>query len=280
MRYYLLRLLRMRAFQRAPVTLILRAIHLAFLILTGGGKIIHVRFGSSVFKFQYVHGQKFGGGRGIFLNRGQVEDLMEFGDQFLKRGNVVIDGGANQGVFTTAFANYVGPDGHVIAVEPMPYAVDHIKNNCRINDLSNVTVFQNALSDREADVTLDFSRGVGAASITNDYGGADTIDVTTATIDAIVAECGVDKVDFIKLDIEGAELLALHGARDTIAQSRPVICLEISSYGADGADRAAHEFLLEQGYAAFEFKAARLEPFGAMNPPHPNVFYIPETRAA
>lgn len=264
----------MRAFKRAPLITIVRGLHLGLLILLRAGSVIAVRFGSTRFRFNYVHGQRFGGGRGVFLSRERIEDLMEFGDQFLRRGDTVIDCGANQGVFTTAFATYVGSQGRVLAFEPMKYACDLIEKNLSLNGLENTMVVNAAVSDREGTATLDVSHGVGAASISNDYGGAETVQVETVTIDEVVQIRELGPVNFMKLDIEGAELIALRGAARTIARDRPIVCLEISGHDSSDADVAAHEHMLSLGYAPFVFEDDHLVAMREIDPPHPNVFYL------
>lgn len=273
MKYYI-RLLRSRAFKKAPFQTILRAFHLAFLVLMKQGKVIKVPFGNSAFKFDYVHGQRNRGGRGIFLYRNRIEDLMEFGDQFMDPGDVVIDGGANQGIFTMAFASRVGAEGQVVAFEPMAYAAERIRRNAEVNGFGHVAVMQKGLSDTAGNTLLDVSRGVGSASITNDYGGAETVDIEITTIDETVAQLGLSRVDFIKLDIEGAELKALHGAVGTIERFWPTFCLEISTGSGSDVERAAHEHLLALGYSAHEFSGEVLVPLAALAPPHPNIFYL------
>ncbi len=274
---YFLRLFSSEAFWAAPIATLLRGVHLAVLVALKRDDVIRIRFGSGTFRFHYRHGKRYGGGRGLFLYRENIEDLMRFGDRFLKVGDVVIDGGANQGVFTTAFASHVGPTGRVIAIEPMPYAVDRVKQNAALNAFDPlVHVVQRALSDAHETVTLDLSRGVGAASITNDYGGAETTEVETTTIDTLVAEQKLTKVDFIKLDIEGAELKALQGAKNTLSTCRPAICMEISVGSGSDVEEAAHHHLVSLGYDAYEFVQGKLEKLRKLTPPHVNVFYLPD----
>jgi len=241
-----------------------------FNIVTGRGSTIHIPFGSSKFKFSYTHGKRHGGGRGIFVARQYIEDLMEYGDQFISRGDVAFDGGANQGIYTTAFANYVGATGKVISIEPMKYAVDLIQKNCELNGLDNVEIANAGLSDEIGTARLDLSEGVGSASITNDYGGEDVIEIETTTIDTLVEQFSLDRVDFIKLDIEGAELKALYGAKNTIEKFNPRFCLEVTS--DTGVE--AHEHLINLGYAGYVFVEGQLEQVGQLNLPYPNIFYM------
>lgn len=270
--HYLRRLGRLRAFRKTPFTTLANAALLVVLLLLRRGFVFQSRFGSRHFRFRYVHGKRHAGGRGFLLSRARIEDLMEYGDRFLRHGDVVIDGGANQGIFTTAFASYIGAEGRVLAVEPMPYAVERIRDNAALNGFANVTVFEGGLSDQAGTATLDLSRGVGSASITTDLGGTETREIATATIDGLVAEYELDRVDFIKLDIEGAEFLALRGAAQTIARHRPVICLEVKSLETSVE---AHKHLLSLGYRLHAFDGEVLQPAARFEPPYANAFYLP-----
>lgn len=272
---YFARLFSSRGFQAAPLLTIFYGIQLAVLIALKRGTKIAIKFGSASFLFNYIHGKRYGGGRGIFLYRNRIEDLMAYGDRFIRTGDIVIDGGANQGVFTTAFAKYVAPAGRVIAVEPMDYAVKRVQENMKTNGLESiVTVANAALSDVVETVSLDLGRGVGSASITNDYGSDEKIDVQTTTIDLIVERNQLPRVDFIKLDIEGAEMKALLGAKNTIENFHPTFCLEISVGSGSDIERAAHFHLLEIGYTPYEFQDGEMVKLEDLNPPHVNIFYL------
>lgn len=274
MRYFL-RLFDSPGFWVAPFSTLLRALHLSVLVALKRSTVILIRFGSQPVRFNYIHGKRYGGGRGLFLLRENIEDLMTYGDRFMKRGDVVIDGGANQGVFTTSFGCYVGPEGRVIGIEPMAYAVERVRANACLNGIEGwVDVVQAGLSDSAGMATLDLTRGVGAASITNDYSGQETIEIETVTIDMLVNKHGLDRVDFIKLDIEGAELKALHGAAKTLEQFHPTLCLEISIGSGSDTEEAAHYHLLELGYQPFVFHGAQLQLLEGLDPPHVNVFYV------
>ena len=88
--------------------------------------------------------------------------------------------------------------------------------------------------------------------------------VPLATLDAVVAALGLDRLDFVKADIEGWELRLLHGGRDSLRRFRPYLMLELTSgHLASAGDRLdeAFAFLEELGYAAFE-----LAPGGTLVP--------------
>ena len=195
-----------------------------FFRITKEIKINHHEF---KFKFFYIPSQKIkSGGRGIFLFREKIEDLLEFGYQFINKGDHCIDGGANQGIFSLSFSSAVGHDGKVVAVEPFEYCVKNLKHNIHLNKFENIHICQEVLySESGLSKKLDFSNGVGGASIVRDFGSLDHLKVKTNTVDNIVKNFDLN-LNFLKLDIEGAEFEALKGSIKTLAKNKPIICLE------------------------------------------------------
>jgi FkbM family methyltransferase len=223
--YYLILIL--RALTRlGPYVLITRLIFLARLVITKAKTDFTVTFGLKSFKFCFVDKGAHRGGRGLFIFREQIEDLMRFGHIFLRDGDVALDIGANQGVYSLAFASAVGASGRVIAVEPMTYACEALEQNKKLNNYQNIDTYIGVVSDKNCIIKLDLSSGVGFASITRDHGGNETLKVNSITLDEIAIKYKLDRLDFIKLDIEGAEKLAINGGVNTIKRFLPVICLE------------------------------------------------------
>lgn len=215
--------------------------------MTNLSQIIRVRFGAAQFRLLIEPLGKMQGSRGIFVFRENYEPLLKFGGTFLKSGGVAIDLGANQGIYACAFATAVGSEGRVVAVEPIPRQVARLKKNLEINNCTNVVVIEGAISDASGSAELRLNSGDTAASIV--WGAEDkTIEVRTYTIDEIVDREKLERVDFIKLDVEGAELLALHGAKQTLSRFKPALSLEVSTHSA-----AVLDFLRGEGYAFFEF---------------------------
>ena len=275
---YYIRML-VRGTKRLGVLLFLRRITaLGLLIILQKKRRFQVNFGDSPFFFQFEDRGAHKGGRGLFLFRDRIEDLMRFGHQFVKPGDVCIDGGANQGVYTLAFLARVGSEGAVVAIEPMEYCINMIAESAKLNDFSAPITVHAALSNKVGSAVLDFSDGVGFGSIVRDFGNRDTLKVTTTTIDSVVGNANLKKVDFIKLDIEGAELMALEGATNTLKNLKPTVCLECEN------DRVLQvsKYLENFGYHAFVFDSngmlIKLDLRGEGNilPANTNqVFYIP-----
>jgi FkbM family methyltransferase len=150
----------------------------------------------------------------------------------LRSGDVAIDGGACTGWETLLFSELVCPLGRVIAIEAHPVTYKCLTEMCRRNHLANVVPLQCAVGDAAGTVTItDFDYRQQSNTI---VGGTGVITVKLKTIDNIVSELGIKHVDLIKLNIEGSELNALCGAKETLSITQH---LAVSCH-----DFAAHEF--------------------------------------
>jgi len=132
----------------------------------------------------------------------------------IKKGDVVIDGGASLGYFTLRFADTVGKNGKVYAYEPnnnnIPILLDSIESN---NFHKRVRLINKALTDMEGEGELFVAPGAGSSVMYDEGKFSKTQKVKTITIDSYFKN---KRVDFIKLDIDGCEICALKGARETI----------------------------------------------------------------
>lgn len=223
---YYTKFLRDSAFKKNKAAVIFRSFIMLFCIVFKISYVFRIRFGSGRFSFKFKPLARHMGGRGLFIYREKIEPLLEFGDRFVSVGDVCIDAGANQGMYSLAFASQVDRLGRVLAIEPMPYAQKIIRENAELNNFNNIEIIPKVLSYTEGDCVLDFSKGVASASIIRDFGGTDTLDVKSTTIDKIVELHNLHKLDFIKMDIEGAELHALMGAKCSLSRFKPVLSLE------------------------------------------------------
>lgn len=157
------------------------------------------------------------------------DDLIK---QIVHAGDTALDIGANLGSFTKLFSELVGPEGSVIAFEPVPQTfrtlTAGIKRFCR----DNVQAMNSAVSDKVGTVFMaipfyedsavdNFYR----AHITNSADSANKFSVKTLTIDSL----RLPRVDFIKIDVEDHELEVLHGCRETIEAHHPTLLVEVSS---------------------------------------------------
>ncbi len=176
----------------------------------------------------------------------------------VEQGDTVYDGGANFGYFT----RLVGRRGQVHAFEPVAETFDRLQENCRSSKLQSGLILNRlALGDRCGTVSI-YKPGndSGQASLKAHAVGTwsqdprvESITAEMVTLDSYWHEAKDLRVDFIKLDLEGAELLALRGGRKLLSQCRPILHLEVrSEFVADFGYRTEelYSFLREIGYEA------------------------------
>lgn len=128
-------------------------------------------------------------------------------------GEVVLDIGAYVGMFTVKASLAVGDAGKVIAVEPHPRYYGLLISNC--HGLGNVETVKKAVAAEYGRCRRLYSaRAAGADTLVG--GTSEYIEVGTITLDELVSELGLSRLDFIKLDAEGAELNVLKGGKETL----------------------------------------------------------------
>jgi FkbM family methyltransferase len=177
----------------------------------------------------------------------------------LPAGGVAIDMGANVGWHTLLMARTVGPQGRVLAIEANPSIREQLARNIGLNRLAQVEVVACAIADAEG--SLDFlgpdSGHPGSASghvVSGSGDKAGSIRVDARTLDAIVAEKRIERLDLVKIDVEGFEWPALQGGKQAIARFRPYILFEFdSAYAARGGGSPERfvEFFQRYGYTLF-----------------------------
>jgi FkbM family methyltransferase len=141
-------------------------------------------------------------------------------------GSTFVDAGANIGFFAILAAGIVGPTGRIYAIEMMPPTADRLRLNIAENGFSNIQVLEHALSAKSGEqvrATVPHHK-FGRASIVNDTRGEShsSISVRTKTLDELLGE-SAGAIDLMKMDLEGAEAMALKGATRTLNRVRAII---------------------------------------------------------
>jgi FkbM family methyltransferase len=183
---------------------------------------------------------------------------------FLKPGMTFFDIGANLGQYTLLGAKQVGSNGQVHSFEPSSRMFSELNFNVSLNGLSNVSHLNNvAVSDREGIARLSKYEAGGEVfgSLGNqNWAGKSIIgheEVKTITLNGYIKEHNISHVDLIKIDIEGAELLALRGAQQLLSRAdAPAIVLEMADITTDGFGYKALEiwdYLESFGYRMYCF---------------------------
>ena len=175
-------------------------------------------------------------------------------------GAIVIDAGANVGVYSVLFAQWVGPGGHVFAFEPVGAIASVLRRQLTLNGVADrVSVIESAIGADPLRVTFTAPGLVGInRALAPGESVPDQVDVPAISLDAFCAARRV-RPSVIKIDIEGAELEALRGARETIAAHRGLalfVELHPSLWPRYGIDRAD----LELELAAQDLCAEPLRP--------------------
>lgn len=189
-------------------------------------------------------------------------ELLPLFRRYIPSDGVVVDVGAHAGQFAKLFARCAA-SGRIYAVEPAAYARSILSAVVRLHRLANVTILPVALGaeTRESQLSTPIkasgSHGFGLAHLGEPeerWHRVATETVTETTLDGLTADLQLDRLDFIKADIEGNEMRLLVGARETIARFRPRLLVELNdAHLARAGDTMADAFALmtELGYRAF-----------------------------
>ena len=143
------------------------------------------------------------------------------------RGMTAYDLGAHMGYFTLVLAKLVGESGRVFAFEPDPRNLRALRNNLEGN-LKAVTVTPAAVADRSSEVTFATFGFSSVSHIADSRTPADAVRITVRalTLDDFVYRDGNPAPNFIKVDVEGAEVRVIRGAERVLREARPVVVVE------------------------------------------------------
>jgi len=159
--------------------------------------------------------------RSVYL-RAYERDELAFLHRYIQPGWCCVDVGANIGVYTLNLSRWIGASGRVLAIEPSPPCFERLQRNVALNGVDNCTLGNFAVSARCEEVTFSLSPGAstGWGRVGEWEWSGGTTRVSARTFDSIIEESGVDRVDFLKVDIEGHELELLEGAAESLRQGR------------------------------------------------------------
>ncbi len=186
----------------------------------------------------------------------------------VQEGDLVADIGANLGVYTKFLSLYVGPEGHVFSVEPVPATFAILKHVVRRLEMRNVEVINAAVSEQDGEGLMEIPLKpsgddnffeahllTGASEST-----LETVAVKMRSLDSLFGHLA-RPLRFVKIDVEGHELKCLKGARQILDDMHPALLLEIWG-DPDDPVSPNHEtitLLEEAGYRMFLFDGAALK---------------------
>ena len=180
----------------------------------------------------------------------------------------IIDIGANMGWYAINFAKTF-PQSKIFAFEPIPKTYSFLKKNIALNKVSNITASQFGLSNEKKSLTFYlYPEGSGNASAENlsERNDAELVQCQVETLDDFVNSNQL-KIDFIKCDVEGAELFSFLGAKKTIVRDKPIIFTEMLRKWAAKFNYHPNEiikFFSSLGYQCFYANNQFLKEFFVM----------------
>ena len=181
--------------------------------------------------------------------------------KYIKKGDVVIEAGANLGSETLLMSKLVG-NGMVYGFEPNPYTFERLSINVAINSLTNVKVFDVAMGESDGNISFNiYPKGFCNPGMSSKYmetSITQKITVVQKTLDSFIKEQNINKVDFLKMDIQGAEMDLLIGAAETIKKNKPTIFLEALALYND--TKALYRKFKEYGYNVYLIGEENIEP--------------------
>jgi len=157
-----------------------------------------------------------------------------FVERYLRPGMIVLDIGAHHGYYTLLASRKVGAQGMVLSVEASPRERKKLRLHLRINRCKNVQVEDRALGETPGIAEMYLVQGIetGCNSLQKPEGSqpTDLVSVRVERLDLVLAEHRIERVDFVKLDVEGAELSVLRGSTELLrSRPRPVILAEVQN---------------------------------------------------
>ena len=165
--------------------------------------------------------------RSIYLSGLWEPETTHLISKKMKPGMNVLDVGADIGYYTILFAKLVGAKGKVYAFEPIPKAKQYLDKNVELNELKNISTFGFALFDDAGMVCLEDPFNKSKINPQKKRLSKNDIQVEMKVFDGLRSKESIDRVHFMKLDVEGAEMNILRGMRETIKKDRPEILVEL-----------------------------------------------------
>lgn len=204
--------------------------------------------------------------------------------RFLKPDMVFLDVGANQGEYTLFAAKRL-TKGAVIAFEPVDEIYEQLHRNIALNHFINIKTLKLGLSDSVGVLPIYEMQATGAnheglaTLFQSELRGKVIQQIQLDTLDNLALQLNLQRIDFIKVDIEGAELSMLKGARETISRFRPQVMVEMNddTFKAAGYSKTqVIEFFDQLGYKANAIdRQGELIPILSFNI-FSNVIFVPQ----
>jgi FkbM family methyltransferase len=173
------------------------------------------------------------GGRGVYVYGDSLEPELDCLPYFLGPGQVFVDVGANIGVFTVKAAKEVGNNGLVIAIEPFIETALRLSRNVEANAYTNIRIRTFCLGRVTQQARLYLNKGKPNSFGLIPKDDAASVSVLSVSLDDLCRWEGLDRLDYLKIDAEGAEAAVLEGGLQTINRHRPIVQVEVTLRDCD-----------------------------------------------
>ena len=149
-----------------------------------------------------------------------------------QKGDIIVDIGAGIGTEVYHFSKFIGENGKIFAIEAHPETFKCLEKLIEYNNLYNVLAINSAITDRECEVVIDDPVNHISASILSKTGENF---IEGLTLDKVVELNRIEKIDYLKMNIEGAERLAIKGMRESLKITKH-ICISCHDFKSDRGD--------------------------------------------
>ncbi len=204
--------------------------------------------------------------------------------KLINEGDTVFELGAHIGYISVFFSHLAGPNGKVYVFEPGVNNLGYVRENIANAKNKNVELVEKAVSDTNGTATFYLENLTGQSnSLVKDYRVTkkihsktfvdlkkNEVQVETIRIDDFVKQKGINRIDFIKIDIEGAEYMAIKGMPDVLANLRPIMMIEVTEN-----HEALFNLLKDSGYVFVDEFSNKVEEKKAF---YGNLFCIPASK--
>lgn len=186
---------------------------------------------------------------------------------FVRPGDICVDVGANGGYLSLMMASFAGPEGRVLSFEPQHEMVEKLRRNCDLNPTlaASIEIFPCGLGNTPGTMFISPDKGIGLgnAALSSTRTPATTHSVEVQKLDSF----GLERVDCLKVDVEGMELAVLQGAEETITRCRPHLIVETLRTHPPERHKPIEDYLRSLGYRLYGLDL-QAEEFVAIGYPH------------
>ncbi|TDG35287.1 FkbM family methyltransferase [Pedobacter changchengzhani] len=190
------------------------------------------------------------GGKIVYTGDYEPE-LKKVFKSIIKKGDQILDVGANIGFHTLYFAQLTGENGSVKSFEPVPQNFKALNNNIGLNSFLNITTYNIALSNQKEQIIIDVDAKSTNPGAFNLFEQGRQTPINCFVGDEII---GGKKVDFIKVDVEGYESFVIEGLMQTINKNKPKIIFEYDKHYHEKTGRSEDYILLMLAKSGYRFQ--------------------------